>query len=128
MRAKLCVATKVILHDEFVDMSSDAKALYMYMCAYANSDGRIDNAKQIMRLLGVKGESLEDLVKNGFVLMPENGVYYIKDWWVNNRYDPYHRANVGESEELKLGLVIFNGRMFKSEYKLNDIVFDEDRL
>lgn len=96
----------VIESDAFLDLSIEARLLYIHLNFEGDSDGFIDNVTKTIRICGVKRDALEDLVNAGFLIRFESGLYVITHWWVNNqirgdRYTP--TKHTAEKEMLMRG-------------------------
>lgn len=78
----------VVSSAEFVFMTSQAQALYLQLCVNADDIGIINNARLIVRMVGVKPAHLEELCDNGFVIKLEENKHVITHWHVSNKISP----------------------------------------
>lgn len=93
MAERRMFAKTIIESDAFLDMSSDAKALYFFLGIQADDDGFVNKPNSIRRMVGVSEEALQELIDNHFLIEFETGVVVIKHWMINNairkdRYTP----------------------------------------
>lgn len=93
MAERRMFAKTIIESDAFLDMSSDAKALYFFLGVQADDDGFVNKPNSIRRMVGVSEEALQELIDNHFLIEFETGVVVIKHWLINNairkdRYTP----------------------------------------
>ena len=102
MAERRMFAKSIVLSDEFLDMTAEARSLYMTMGMMADDDGFVNNTRSIVRLTGVSMDNLQELIDKKFILMFEDGVAVIKHWKINNyiRNDRYQSTNYIEDKEL----------------------------
>ncbi len=81
----------VIETDKFFDMNSKAQLIYFYLNLSADDDGFVGNIKKQLRALGGTPKQLDELVKNGYIIIFNTGVAVITHWHVHNtiRKDRY---------------------------------------
>lgn len=80
----------ILQGDDFIELSTEARLLYVYLNLNADDDGFVDNPRGIARLSGCKYSSIEELKQAGFVLEFENRVFVVTHWMVHN-YIPKDR-------------------------------------
>jgi hypothetical protein len=74
----------ILQSDSFIDLSNDARLLYIYLNMDADDDGFIENPKGVARLAGCDLDSIKELKTAGFVLECEKGVFVITHWKIHN--------------------------------------------
>ncbi|MBR5112506.1 MAG: hypothetical protein IK097_03670 [Clostridia bacterium] len=84
MAGKRMFSKQVLLSDAFLDMSAEARALYVTLNMCADDDGLVNNTKSLMRVSGASKEHLEELESNNFIHVFESGVCVIMHWKVHN--------------------------------------------
>lgn len=84
MLARRLFSEKIIMSDAFLDLSKDARCLYISLCMSADDDGFVGNPRSIIRQTGAEPDSLEELASTRFILCFESGVICIKHWFINN--------------------------------------------
>lgn len=93
-REKTMVAVSVFGADEFLNLSTDAQALYLQLNLAADGSGVVDCRLRIVRGMGVPAEAYEELERAGFVDTFTDGagksLCLILDWWVSNSFDCHH--------------------------------------
>ena len=102
MARKRMFSKQVLLSDAFLDMSAEARALYVTLNMCADDDGLVNNAKSLMRVSGAGKEHLEELESNNFIHVFESGVCVIMHWKVHNtiKNDRYVPSLLDEKNEL----------------------------
>lgn len=75
----------VLESDKFIDLSSRAKVLYLYLCLSADDDGAVSNPKTVARTVGSTNDDLEDLVDAGFIISFASGIVVICHWRIHNK-------------------------------------------
>ena len=73
----------IINQDSFIELPTDAIALYFLLGMEADDEGFV-NPKRIMKLYGGKEDSIKVLVAKGYLIPFETGVVVITDWKRNN--------------------------------------------
>jgi hypothetical protein len=93
-REKTMVSVSVCGSDEFMELSTDAQALYLQLNLMADGSGVVDCKGRVMRGMGVDQSAYQELCLAGFVADFEGSegkaLCLILDWWVNNSFDCYH--------------------------------------
>ena len=74
----------ILQSDAFIDLSNDARLLYIYLNMDADDDGFIENPKGVARLAGCKFDNMEELKAAGFLLECEKGVFVVTHWKIHN--------------------------------------------
>jgi hypothetical protein len=82
------ISLDVIAEDDYIVLSSDARALYPVMVATADDDGMVGGMLGILRAHGLPEASLDELVKSGYVLRHESGVCVVAHWHIMNAIEP----------------------------------------
>ena len=102
MARKRMFSKQILLSDSFLDMSAEARALYVTLNMCADDDGLVNNTKSLMRVSGASKEHLEELESNNFIHVFESGVCVIMHWKVHNtiKNDRYIPSLLDEKNEL----------------------------
>ena len=102
MAGKRMFSKQVLLSDAFLDMSAEARALYVTLNMCADDDGLVNNTKSLMRVSGASKEHLEELISGNFIHVFESGVCVIMHWKVHNtiKNDRYVPSLLDEKNEL----------------------------
>lgn len=73
---------------EFLDMSAEARALYLQLNMLADDLGIIGNVKRNLAYVGANNKDLEELINNDYILKLEDNkskpAIVIKHWFINN--------------------------------------------
>ena len=88
MATRRFISKEIFLSDTFVAMTPRSKALYAYLCLYADDDGCLDCVKTVLRLSGFKRSDLKPLIDKRYVLELEGDELLIKHWYKMNRIPP----------------------------------------
>lgn len=103
MANKRMISADIVTSDAFITMRLEAQALYVQCIINADDDGLIDNMKSVLRSLGLRNPSLQELLKNNFLYDLKDGIYCVKHWWINNNnINPDRKKNTKYPEKLKL--------------------------
>lgn len=89
-RRMLCA--KVLNADHFIALTVTARLLYVYLAINADDDGLVNSPKAVARYCGGKEETLDELVRAGYLIPFVSGVTCITHWCQHNkiRKDRYH--------------------------------------
>lgn len=92
---------KIVETDKFLDMPVSSQNLYWHLCMHADDDGFLGNPKTIVRSIGAQQDDLKFLVEKGYVIVFEDGVIAITDWFVHNYIpkDRYHETVYKEDKK-----------------------------
>lgn len=85
MATRRMFSKEVMYSDIFIDMTTNAKLLYVYLNLNADDEGVISNPKAVARFAGLEVESIKELEKNGFVIPFETGVIVVTHWYMYNQ-------------------------------------------
>ena len=93
MAERRMFSKSLIDSDAFVDMTAEARLLYYDLAMRADDDGFVNSPRKIMRMLGSSQQSLDELIRNGFIIAFDSGVIVITHWKMHNyipkdRYKP----------------------------------------
>lgn len=93
MADRRMISKRVVDSDEFLEMPLSAQALYFHLCARADDDGFINNARRIQRDCGANEDDARILIAKRFLIAFDSGVIVIKHWKLHNyipkdRYKP----------------------------------------
>lgn len=109
MAERRMISKRVVDSDDFLEMPLSAQALYLHLCARADDDGFINNARRIQRDCGANEDDARILVAKRFLISFPSGVVVIKHWRIHN-YIPKDRYKpTAYQEELATLTVKKNG-------------------
>lgn len=80
-----CISEAVLYNDNFIDLPSSAKALYIYINMKTDDKGMCDEVKSIMRALGSKPKDLQLLIERGYILEVRPWLFLETHFNINNR-------------------------------------------
>lgn len=86
MARKRMFDSEIINQDSFLDLPTEAKALYFLLGMEADDEGFV-SPKRILRLHGISNDSLKLLIVKQYLIPFESGVVVITDWKRNNYLD-----------------------------------------
>ena len=84
MSQKRMFSKKITDSGEFLKMPLTTQCLYFHLNLHADDDGVVDNIKTIMRMIGANDDDVNILLAKKFLLIVENEIVVIKDWWIHN--------------------------------------------
>lgn len=119
MARKRMFDNAIINQDSFVDMPSEAKALYFLLGMEADDEGFVA-PKKILRWHNISIDSLKILIAKDFLIPFESGVVVITDWKRNNYLDKNRTTETIYLEEKKL----LNYDELKMKYVFNGSTLD----
>lgn len=90
--------------DSFLSLSKDAQLLWFHLGMVADDDGFLNCTRMVMVLHGIEEDALNELVRTGFLLSFDSGVYLLRDWAICNqlRADRY-KETVHRREKSMVG-------------------------
>ncbi|WP_283650541.1 conserved phage C-terminal domain-containing protein [Dubosiella newyorkensis] len=96
----------VVNTDRFLDMSTSARLLYFDLGMRADDEGFVGSPNMIIRSTGSSRESMDELIKQGYVIPFQSGVIVMPHWKMNNylqsdRITP--TIYINEKEQLSIG-------------------------
>lgn len=80
-----CISEAVLYNDNFIDLPSSSKALYIYINLKTDDRGFCDEVKSIMRTLGSKPRDLQLLIDREFLIPVKEWLYLEAHFWMNNK-------------------------------------------
>lgn len=80
-----CISQAVLDNDNFIDLPSSAKALYVYINQATDDHGFCDEVKSIMRKLGSKPRDLQLLIEREYLIKVKDWLYLEVHFWMNNK-------------------------------------------
>ena len=83
MARKRMFDNEIISQDSFVDLPSEAKALYFLLGMEADDEGFVA-PKKVLRWHGISLDNLKLLIAKDYLIPFDSGVVVITDWKVNN--------------------------------------------
>lgn len=104
----------IMQSDAFIELSTEARLLYVYLNLNADDDGFVDNPKGVARLAICQYSTVEELKAAGFVFECETGVFVVVHWMEHNliRKDR-HKETRFQDEKEKLALNARKEYVFK---------------
>lgn len=84
MAYRRMIHSDVICHDSFIDMTFEAQALFFQLQIRADEFGFVQSPRSALRTMGASSESLEELIRSGFVIRFHSGVIVMTHWNVAN--------------------------------------------
>lgn len=75
----------VLESDSFIELSTTAQILYIYLCLSADDDGAVSNPKTVARTVCSDIRDMDELVSNGFIIAFDSGIVIICHWRVHNK-------------------------------------------
>lgn len=75
----------VLESDSFIELSTTAQILYIYLCLSADDDGAVSNPKTVARTVCSGIRDMDELVSNGFIIAFDSGIVIICHWRVHNK-------------------------------------------
>ena len=88
MADRRMISKEVFDADKFIDLSPKARLLYVYMILHSDDSGFTNGIKKLMFEACASNSDLKALVKNGYVIQFESGVYLIAHWLLMNKVQP----------------------------------------
>lgn len=107
----------IINQDEFLELPSEAKALYFLLGMEADDEGFIA-PRRVLRLHNINNDNLKILIAKGYLIPFESGVVVITDWKRNNYLDKNKIKSTIYVDEMKL----LNFDEEKQRYVLNAVI------
>ena len=89
----------VVGTDKFFAQPADSQLVYMYLCMWADDDGFTDHTDILLSTLELGRETLEPLMKNGYLHGFDNGVYVILHWPMINKVKKDRYAHTVHKEK-----------------------------
>lgn len=80
-----CISEAVLYNDNFIDLPSSSKALYIYINQKTDDRGFCDEVKSIMRSLGSKPRDLQLLIEREYVIQVKEWLYLEVHFNINNK-------------------------------------------
>ncbi len=71
--------------DDFVDMPTSTRLLYVYINLDADDEGFLGSPKKIMRAFGGSSDDMKILIAKGFLIAHESGVIVVTHWHEHNK-------------------------------------------
>lgn len=87
MAKRRCFSIDVMESDKYLDLSPQAKVLYVHFNLKSDDEGVVINPVSAMRFLGLDKRYLDELIDSGFILDIE-GLYIVAHWQMHNRIPP----------------------------------------
>lgn len=80
MAVRRMIHQDVICCDDFLDMSFEAQALFFQLQIKADEYGFVQSPRSTLRMMGASNDSLEALIRSGFVIRFHSGVIVMTHW------------------------------------------------
>lgn len=74
----------VVLSDEFLDMPTSTRCLYLVLSMIADDDGFVNSPKSAMRQSSATVDDMNILIAKKYVIMFDSSLLVIKHWKMNN--------------------------------------------
>lgn len=74
----------VVLSDEFLDMPTSTRCLYLVLSMIADDDGFVNSPKSAMRQSSATMDDMNILIAKKYVIMFDSSLLVIKHWKMNN--------------------------------------------
>ena len=100
MAKRRCFSIDFYESDVFLNISNDAKALYLGLLLRADDDGAVINHNIILKLTRIPLKTLEELYENN-LLLNVDGVCIIKHWLCHNKIQPTRKVDSIFQKELE---------------------------
>ena len=84
MAERRMFAKSIMMSDRFMDLSAEAKLLYVGLCLSADDEGFTDTTRSVITLSKCKSSALNSLVKAGYVIKFSKDVSLIVHWKIHN--------------------------------------------
>jgi len=116
MAKRRCFSIDFYDSEDFLNLSNNAKALYLGLLLHADDEGVIINARTILRITGETERTLTELFSAGF-LIDVDGVYIIKHWYLHNKVQPARMvSSLYQSQLEKLYVTQTKEYAFKEQF------------
>ncbi len=99
MAKRRCFSVDFYESDKFLNLSNDAKALYLGLLLHADDDGVVINPKTVLRLTGINQDTIEELYINR-MLINVDGICIIRHWLFHNKIQPTRKVESLYQKEL----------------------------
>ena len=101
MARKRMFDNDIINQDNFLELPSEAKALYFLLGMEADDEGFI-TPKRVLRMHNINNDNLRILIAKGYLIPFESGVVVITDWKRNNYLDKNKTKPTVYIDEIKM--------------------------
>ncbi|KRL05848.1 hypothetical protein [Liquorilactobacillus oeni] len=81
---KRTLSKKVVSSSDFLNLSVEAQALYFHLSVTADDDGFLNTTLSTARYCGIPIKTVDELVKNGYLIRFDRFVFCLTHWRVNN--------------------------------------------
>lgn len=92
MAKRRCFSIDLFNSENFLNLTNDAKALYLGLLLHADDDGVVINPRTVLRLMEIRSDVLDELYLNGF-LIDVDGICIIKHWLFHNKIQPSRKVD-----------------------------------
>ena len=120
MAERRMFSKKIVTSDAFIEMSTDAKALYFCLGIEADDDGFVGNPKAICRFNNLNKDALQELIKKRFILTFPSEVIVVKHFQINNLIRQDRHKTTSYIKELATLKLDDNGSYTELKKKCND--------
>ena len=122
-----CISEAILYNDNFIDLPSSAKTLYIYINQKTDDKGFCDEVKSIMRTLGSKPKDLALLIERGYIIEVRPWLYLEVHFNINNKNLRKDRIKVSRFEK-HLENYALEGGMWVSRTNDNQMSANGDKL
>lgn len=84
MAQKRMFSKDILSADRFLDLSPESQALYLHLSVQADDEGFVGSSKKILRMLGLKQSTIDELHEAEYVHLFDSGICVINHWHIHN--------------------------------------------
>lgn len=117
MRSRCMLSADVVESEDFLALTLEAQTLYLHIVMESELTGRVRGAKRFARSYGFGSDVLAELADAGFII-EVGGQWYDRYAWVNAKFSSRLAARFENFEEVKNGMLPFEGEVCRSAYAL----------
>lgn len=99
MALRRMVHSDVICCDAFLDLDFESQALFFQLQIKADEYGFVQSPRSTLRMMGASAESLEALIRSGFVIRFHSGIIVMTHWNMANTRRADREAKIRFPEE-----------------------------
>lgn len=102
MAKRRCFSIDLFNSEEFLNLTNDAKSLYLGLLLHTDDEGVVINPRTVMRMMELSDDTMNELYINGF-LIDVDGICIIRHWFFHNKIQPSRMvASLYQAELAKL--------------------------
>lgn len=92
MANRRMISNDIILSDDFLELSNDAKLLWFYVVAGSDDDGYCNSVNALRRSNEISKQVLAELCDAGYLREIQKGVYHVEQWERFNKVQESRRV------------------------------------